>query len=225
VLGPLNNGTSVDRGNVFRLMVLWNLPDLTNRVQQNIVLSQSERSTVSKVLIDGKWMLLKQALRGISDHFVQFQLALHARMLSLRVFERLQELLSAIPVGYFRTADAQPHLLYAYYEPALQPLPITKSHESALLNEVSTMHDLGFCHLDLTRRNIVQDKEGKLHLVDFETVCRIGEVCQVPVPPESSDNVKAGKPVTLKDDERLWNLLRVQMFGTAIFACFRLVFE
>jgi len=193
-------------------MVLWNLPDLTDRVQQNIVLTQSERSTVSKVLIDGKWMLLKQAHRGISDHFVRFQLAIKKRW----------RVRSAMPRGCFRTADGQPHLLYEYYEPTMRPLPITRDHQKALREDINDLHDCGFCHLDLTRRNIVQDTEGELHLVDFETVCPIGEVCQVPVPPESSDNVKAGKPVTLKDDERLWNLLRVQMFGTSGFVCFRL---
>ena len=60
----------------------------------------------------------------------------------------------------------------------------------------------GFCHLDATPRNVLLTSDYA-YLMDYDTVCVVGQCQMGPVPPESSQNVLRRNPVRLADDEHL----------------------
>jgi len=74
------------------------------------------------------------------------------------------------------------------------------------------LHWLGFCHLDITARNIMLADEGKCYLMDFDCVCKIGLVQLGPLPEESSEVILRRDPAGIADDLHLWRLLQTTFF-------------
>ena len=65
----------------------------------------------------------------------------------------------------------------------------------SLRAQIDLCHKLGFCHLDISPRNILP-KRGPAVLMDCDCVCRLGRSALIP--PESSRNVKD------RDAEYVW---------------------
>jgi len=74
------------------------------------------------------------------------------------------------------------------------------------------LHWLGFCHLDITKRNILLALGDKCYLMDFDCVCEIGRSPLGPLPPESSEPILRRDPADVEDDTHLWQLLQGDYF-------------
>ena len=93
------------------------------------------------------------------------------------------------------------------------PRALTAVDRESLRAQIDLCHKLGFCHLDITARNILPAEDGPAVLMDYDCVCRLGRSALGPLPPESSLRVKRRDAVRFEDDEFLWEqLLRMPIF-------------
>jgi hypothetical protein len=72
--------------------------------------------------------------------------------------------------------------------------------------QLDVIHALGFCHLDVTQRNILLTEDTAI-LMDYDCVTRIGTVPLCGIAPENCARVKRRDKVRVEDDEHLWRLL------------------
>jgi len=79
--------------------------------------------------------------------------------------------------------------------------------------QMKFLHWLGFCHLDITKRNILLAHGDKCYLMDFDCVCEIGKSPLGPLPPESSEPILRRDPAEIEDDTHLWQLLQGDYFN------------
>jgi len=64
--------------------------------------------------------------------------------------------------------------------------------------QMQLVHQLKYVHLDLTARNLLLGDEGKCFVMDFDCVCRIGEVPLGPLPNESSKPIMRRDPAQVR---------------------------
>jgi hypothetical protein len=83
---------------------------------------------------------------------------------------------------------------------------VTDRDRQSLRAQLDVIHALGFCHLDVTPRNILLAEDTSI-LMDYDCVTRIGTVPLCGIAPENSARVKRRDKVRVEDDEHLWRLL------------------
>lgn len=119
---------------------------------------------------------------------------------------------AAVPVGWILHLDKK-GLVFNYVVGPEPPREPNANDEAQIQAQMEFCHLLGFCHLDITERNILLADDDKALLMDFDAVCQIGKSPLGPLPPESSDRVMRRDPVKIADDDHLWQLLRKAKFG------------
>jgi len=103
-------------------------------------------------------------------------------------------------------------LVFRYVvQPRQARLP-TARDRAQVRAQMKFLHWLGFCHLDITPRNILLAHGDKCYLMDFDCVCEIGRAPLGPLPPESSDPILRRDPAEIEDDTHLWQLLQGDYF-------------
>jgi len=88
----------------------------------------------------------------------------------------------------------------------------TAGDRAQVKDQMKFLHWLGYCHLDITKRNVLLGNNDKCYLLDYDCVCAIGLCPLGPLPPESSDPVKRRDPAEVEDDLHLWYQLQGTFF-------------
>lgn len=116
---------------------------------------------------------------------------------------------AVVPVAWIHY-KGQRCLVYEWIEHDADPQRrLSEADVRSLRAQVDLCHALGFCHLDITARNVLvrPEKDGGAVLIDYDCVTRVGTVPLCGTPPESSARVKNRDTVRLDDDEHLWTRL------------------
>jgi len=88
----------------------------------------------------------------------------------------------------------------------------TAGDRAQVKDQMKFLHWLGYCHLDITKRNVLLGDNNKCYLLDYDCVCAVGLCALGPLPPESSDRIKRRDPAEVEDDLHLWYQLQGTFF-------------
>jgi hypothetical protein len=83
---------------------------------------------------------------------------------------------------------------------------MTDRDQQSVRAQLDVVHDLGFCHLDVTPRNVLLTEDTAI-LMDYDCVTRIGTSPLCGIAPENCARVQRRDKVRVEDDEHLWRLL------------------
>jgi hypothetical protein len=112
---------------------------------------------------------------------------------------------AAKPIAYVLHMD---QICLAYEWIANDPeRQITTTDLRSLRAQLDLCHALGFCHLDVTQRNILLTDQTAI-LMDYDCVTKIGTSPLCGIAPENCARVKSRDCVRVEDDEHLWNQLK-----------------
>ncbi len=158
---------------------------------------------VYQLFRDHRKYAVKRFRDGISTQLVDFHRALRECRSAGVALDTVRR--AVVPLAFLQY-KGQRCLVYPWIEhdPARA---LTASDVAALRAQVDLCHALGFCHLDITARNVLRTEEAGAVLIDYDCVTRVGTAPLCGTPPESSARVQRRDAVRLEDDEHLWTLL------------------
>jgi len=170
---------------------------------------------IFKLFLDNEAHVVKIYSTGLSSQYVKFQKALEDRKddpATKRHPGCEAVYFAAVPVGWVTHMD-KIGLVFRYVVPPRKARRLTASDRKQVQDQMDFVHSLGFCHLDITSRNILVAHEDKCYLMDFDCVCLIKRCPLGPLPPESSEAVLRRDPVEIEDDLHLWEQLQQSCFN------------
>ena len=203
--------------NLDALISLRKLPDLTEDAEmvRKLKGGSGNDGYICQVFLDGKAHALKVMHNGVTKELLRFHEALlkYSESTTLQPTGKLKVhpgadavLRVVIPVG-FMVHETRKGLVFPWIYPPKISRKLTAKDFEALRAQVDFCHLLGFCHLDITARNVLLSDQ-QAYLVDYDCVCGIDRSVLFPVAPENTLSVKQAQPVSLEDDEHLWNRLK-----------------
>jgi len=199
---------------VEEVIKIWKLRDMTNTYDLVTPLSEGNQGDIYRLIDDALPYVLKIYKSGLNRQYTRFQ----ADLLKHKDDPRIKAhpgyaglYFSAVPVGW-ATHMGKKGLVFRYVvQPREDRLPDAGDQAQAEA-QMQLVHELGYVHLDLTGRNMLLGDEGKCFVMDFDCVCRIGEVPLGPLPNESSKPIMRRDPAQVADDVHLWKLLQTTFF-------------
>jgi len=204
------------RGDEFvqEVIDLLGLPDRTADYQVVHPMSQGNDGEIFKLIINHEPHVVKIYKTGLNAQYVHLQKTLlvyrdHPDAIRHPGYEAVYY--TAVPVGWVTHMDKK-GLVFRYVVQPRKARSPTASDRAQVRAQMQFLHWLGFCHLDITKRNILLADNGKCYLMDFDCVCRIGKIPLGPLPPESSEPILRRDPAQLEDDLQLWQLLQGSFF-------------
>jgi len=204
------------RGDEFvqEVIDLLGLPDRTADYQVVHPLSQGSDGEIFKLFIGNVPHVVKLYKTGLNSQYVKLQRVLlenKDKPEAKRHAGYEAVYFSAVPVGWV-THMGKKGLVFRYVvQPRQARLP-TARDRAQVRAQMKFLHWLGFCHLDITKRNILLALGDKCYLMDFDFVCEIGRSPLGPLPPESSEPILRRDPADVEDDTHLWQLLQGDYF-------------
>jgi len=202
--------------NILKIVEMLHLPDCSKTLQAMRALSQGNDGKLNKIFIDHVPHVVKFYKTGINVQYVTFQQTLLVQRDSPEAkrhpgYEAVYFV--AVPVGYVKHQN-RIGLVFPFVVPPRdeEKRGITVEDRAQVRVQMEFLHWLGFCHLDITARNILQGRNGKCYLLDYDCVCAIGRCPLGPVPPESSKSIMQRNPAEVLDDLHLWRLLQGTYF-------------
>jgi len=203
-----------DQQNVPEVINIWKLPNCTDDYQAMLSLAQGNDGKVNKIFIKHKPHVVKFYKTGLNAQYVTFQQSLLVQRDSADAQRQpgyQAVYFIAVPVGYVVHKD-QIGLVFNYVvQPRVARQP-TAGDCAQVKDQMKFLHWLGYCHLDITDRNILLGDNNKCYLLDFDCVCAVGLCALGPLPPESSDRIKRRDPAEVEDDLHLWYQLQGTFF-------------
>ncbi len=159
---------------------------------------------VYRLFKDHRKYAVKRFRDGISTQLVDFHRALRDCCAKVDADTLATVRRAVVPLAYLQY-KGQRCLVYTWSErdPAAPGAALTADQVRSLRAQVDLCHALGFCHLDITARNVLRTEDDAV-LVDYDCVTRVGTVPLCGTPPESSARVQRRDAVRLDDDEHLW---------------------
>jgi len=202
---------------VQQVIDLLQLPDKTAHFQVLDLLSQGNDGEIYKLVVNYQPYVVKLYKSGLNEQYVHFQQELLKNQNSPQAkrqpgYEAVYHI--AQPVGWV-SHTGRKGLVFRYVPPPRSHREPNARDRVQIKHQMQFLHWLGFCHLDITERNVLLSEGGKCYLMDYDCVCRIGCVPLGPLPPESTDTVMRRDPVDQDDDNHLWLQLQDTLFAHA----------
>jgi len=188
-----------DDRNIREVIDLLNLPDHSKRIQVVRPLAGGNDGKVLKVFLNSKPHALKLYHKGLNVQYVNLQRALYH---------------AAVPIGWV-DHNGVVGLLFRFIEsrPPHERQHATAEDRDQAKAQMEFLHWMGFCHLDITSRNLILGRGGKCFLLDHDHCCEFGCAPLSDLPPESSESIKAGFTAEREDDLHLWKHLQTTFFS------------
>jgi len=178
----------------------WKLRDMTSTYELVTPLSEGNQGDIYKMIEKAKPYVLKIYKSGLNRQYAEFQADLlkHMHDPEVKAHPGYAALyFSAVPVGW-ATHMGKKGLVFRYVvQPREDRLPDAGDQAQAEA-QMQLVHQLKYVHLDLTARNLLLGDEGKCFVMDFDCVCRIGEVPLGPLPNESSKPIMRRDPAQVR---------------------------
>jgi len=193
---------------------VWGLPDLTDTYDLIHPLSEGNDGDIYKLVNDAVPYVLKIYKTGLNRQYSEFQQDLLKNIDNPKAkahpgYEAVY--FAAVPVGWASHMGKKGLVFRYVVQPRKARLPTAKDR-AQVRAQMEFLHWLGYCHLDITKRNILLADNDKCYLMDFDCICKIGKVPLGPLPPESSEPIMRRDPAQLDDDLHLWELLQPDFF-------------
>jgi len=194
----------------------WNLPDMTNSYDLVRPLSEGAQGDIYFMLNKAKPYAFKIYKTGVNRQYTEFQMDLLKNIDNPEAkahpgYEAVY--FAAMPVGW-ATHTGKKGLVFRYVVPPRKPRKPTARDRAQVRDQIDFLHWLGYVHLDITDRNIMLGDKDKCYLMDYDCVCKIGEVPLGPLPTELNEAILTQQyPAELDDDEHLWQLLQTTFFN------------
>jgi len=191
------------------------LRDLTSTYDAVEPLSEGNDGDIYYLLDNGMPYVLKIHKTGVNRAYIQFQLDLlkHIDNPEAKAHPGYAAVYhAAMPVGW-ATHMGKKGLVFRYVVPPRKPRKPTASDRAQVRDQIAFLHWLGYVHLDITDRNILLADKDKCYLMDFDSVCKIGQVPLGPLPKECTETLLSRRyPAELDDDDHLWQHLQTTFF-------------
>ena len=185
------------------IIQLWALPEITLFQAITPINNGGNDGEILKLFVDHKARAVKRYKSGTNAQLVRFHEALHSYVAANAELDPVAVLVLSVvrPVAWMSHLEKL-CLVFQWFPHEKRSL--TPEDMSSLRAQVDFCHSLGFCHLDITARNILLSDKAAL-LMDYDCVCRVDDCPLGPIPPESTERVKKRDAVRIVDDEALWN--------------------
>jgi len=190
------------------------LPDMTASYDVVMPLSEGNQGDIYKMVDKALPYVLKIYKSGLNRQYTQFQLDLLRNIDNPEAkahpgYEAVY--FAALPVGW-ATHMGKKGLVFRYVvQPRKSRRPNARDR-AQVRDQIDFLHWLGYVHLDITDRNILLADKDKCYLMDYDCVCKIGQIPLGPLPKESSEPIMRRDPAELEDDEHLWQHLQTTFF-------------
>jgi len=203
-----------DQRYVREVVDIWGLQNFTDNYQGMRSLAQGNDGKVNQIFIKHQPHVVKFYKTGLNAQYVTFQQSLLVQRDSADAQRQpgyQAVYFIAVPVGYVVHKE-QIGLVFNYVvQPRVARQP-TAGDRAQVKDQMKFLHWLGFCHLDVTERNVLLGDNNKCYLLDYDCVCAVGLCALGPLPPESSDRIKRRDPAEVEDDLHLWYQLQGTFF-------------
>lgn len=204
------------QSNIRKVIDIWRLKDYTDDYQAMSSLAQGNDGKLLKIFIEHVPHVVKFYKTGVNAQYVTFQQTLMLQRDSADAqrqpgYEDVYYI--AVPVGYVLHKDNIGLVFHFVIPPReAEDHVITVGDRAQLWAQIQFLHWLGFCHLDITARNVLLGRGGKCYLLDYDCVCALGRSPLGPLPPESSKAILRRDPADVLDDVHLWQQLQHTYF-------------
>jgi len=191
------------------------LPDMTNTYDLVTPLSEGNDGDVYYMVDMEKPYVLKIYKSGVNRRYTQFQLDLLKNIDNPEAkahpgYAAVYH--AALPVGW-ATHLGKKGLVFRYVVSPRKSRKPTASDRAQVRDQIDFLHWLGYVHLDITDRNILLADKGKCYLMDYDCVCKIGDIPLGPLPKECTETLLTRRyPAELDDDDHLWQHLQTTFF-------------
>jgi len=203
-----------DQQFIRKVIDIWKLPNCTDDYQAMRSLAQGNDGKLVKIFLNHKPHVVKFYKTGLNAQYVTFQQSLLVQRDSADAQRQpgyQAVYFIAVPVGYVVHKE-QIGLVFNYVvQPRVARQP-TAGDRAQVKDQMKFLHWLGYCHLDITKRNVLLGDNNKCYLLDYDCVCAVGLCALGPLPPESSDRIKRRDPAEVEDDLHLWYQLQGTFF-------------
>jgi len=193
----------------------WKLPDMTNTYDLVTPLSEGNDGDVYYMLDQEKPYVLKIYKSGVNRRYSQFQLDLLKHMDNPEAKAHpgyAAVYFAALPVGWAAHMGKK-GLVFRYVVQPRKARKPTANDRAQVRDQIDFLHWLGYVHLDITDRNIMLADKDKCYLMDYDCVCKIGDVPLGPLPSECTETLLTRRfPADLDDDDHLWQHLQTTFF-------------
>jgi len=189
------------------------LPDMT-AYDVVMPLSEGNQGDIYKMVVKAKPYVLKIYKSGLHRQYTEFQkdLLKHIDNPEAKAHPGYEAVyFAALPVGW-ATHMGKKGLVFRYVAQAGKSRRPNAGDRAQVRDQINFLHWLGYVHLDITDRNILLARNDKCYLMDFDCVCKIGDVPLGPLPKESSEPIMRRDPAELGDDDHLWQHLQITLF-------------
>ena len=191
-----------------------NLLDMTTSYDMVTPFSEGNQGDIYKVVDKAFPYVLKIYKSGLNRQYTQFHLDLLKNIDNPEAkahpgYEAVY--FAAMPVGW-ATHMGKKGLVFRYVvQPRKSRRPNARDR-AQVRDQIDFLHWLGYVHLDITDRNVLLADNDKCYLMDFDCVCKIGQIPLGPLPKESSEPIMRRDPAHLDDDDHLWQHLQTTFF-------------
>jgi len=190
------------------------LPDMTESYDMIRPLHEDSAGLLYMLVNEGLPYVLKLYRYGLTRQNADFQNVL---------LQRTSDAESKAHPGYaavyhatmpvaWATHMGKKGLVFRYVVQPRKSRQPTREDRAQVRHQIDFLHWLGYVHLDITEQNIMLADNGTCYLMDYDCVCKIGQICLDPVPKESSEPIMRRDPAHLDDDDHLWQHLQNTFF-------------
>jgi len=203
-----------DQQFIRKVIDIWILPNCTDDYQAMRSLAQDNDGKLVKIFIKHKPHVVKFYKTGLDAQYVTFQQSLLMQRDSADAQRQpgyQAVYFIAVPVGYVVHKEQIGLVFNFVVQPRVARQP-TAGDRAQVKDQMKFLHWLGYCHLDITERNVRLGDNDKCYLLHYESVCAVGPCALGPITLESSDLVKRRDPAVVEDDLHLWYQLQGTFF-------------
>jgi len=191
------------------------LRDLTGTYDMVEPLSEGNQGDIYYMLEKAKPYALKIYKTGLNRQYTEFQRDVLKNLDNpvARAHPGFAAVcFAALPVGWATHMDKK-GLVFRYVVSPRKSRRPTASDRAQVRDQIAFLHWLGYVHLDVTDRNIMLADDNKCYLMDYDCVCKIGDVPLGPLPTECPEALLTRRyPADLDDDDHLWQHLQTTFF-------------